>query len=51
MNVYVNLTEENVIQINGGTMINADVNEKKIMYAEKIMFEILVNVFVKMEKI
>ena len=29
MNVNVNLAEENVIQINGGIMINVDVSVKK----------------------
>ena len=30
--------EENVIQIDGGITINVDVNVKKIMFVEKIMF-------------
>ena len=51
MNVNVNLMEENVAQINGGIMINVDVSAKKFMYVKKIMFGILVNVFVKMENI
>ena len=43
--------EENAIQINGGITINFDVNVKTLMYIKKIMFGILVNVFVKMENI
>ena len=50
-NVNVNLMEENAIQINGGITINFDVNVKTLMYIKKIMFGILVNVFVKMENI
>ena len=42
--------EENVIQINGGIMINVDVSIKN-MYAKKIMFGILLHVIVKMENI
>ena len=42
--------EENVIQINGGIMINVDVSVKN-MYAKKIMFGILLHVIVKMENI
>ena len=51
MNVNVNLMEQNVIQINIGITINVDVNLKKFMYVKKIMLEILLNVFVKMENI
>ena len=43
--------KETVIQINGGIAINVDVNVKKLMYVQKIMFRILVNVFVKIENI
>ena len=39
--------EENVIQINGGITINVDLSVKKFMYVKKIMFGILVNVFLK----
>ena len=46
MNVNVDLMEENVIQINGGIMINADVSVKKVMYMKKIMSEILLHVIV-----
>ena len=35
MNVNVNLKEENVIQINGGTTINVDVSVKNIIYVKK----------------
>ena len=45
------LMEKNVIQINGGITINADVNEKNVMYVKKIMFGILLYVIVKMENI
>ena len=43
--------EENVIQINGGIMINFDVNVKNVMYVKKIMFGILLHVIVKMRNI
>ena len=42
---------ENVVQINGGITINADVRIKNVMYMKKIMFRILLHVFVKMENI
>ena len=38
---------KNVIHINGGIMINANVSAKNFMYVKKIMFEILVHVVVK----
>ena len=47
VNVNVNLMEQNVIQINGGIMINVDVSVKNIY----VMFEILVQVVVKTENI
>ena len=43
--------EENVIQINGGIMINVDVSVKNVIYAKKIMFGIILHVIVKMENI
>ena len=43
--------EENVIQINGGIMINVDVSVKNVMYVKKIMFGILLHVIVKTENI
>ena len=43
--------EEIVIQINGGITINADVNVENIMYMKKIIFGILVHVFVEIENI
>ena len=49
MNVNVDLMEKNVIKVNGRTMIKVNVSVKKIMYMKKIMFGILLNVFVKME--
>ena len=42
---------ENVIQINGGIMINVDASVKNVMYVKKIMFRILLHVVVKMENI
>ena len=51
MNVNVNLMEEILIQISGGIMINANVSVKNFMNVEKIMFEILLHVIVKMENI
>ena len=38
---------ENVIQINGGIMINADTSVKNAMYVKKIVFGILLHVVVK----
>ena len=43
--------EENVIQINGGIMINVDASVKNVKYVKKIMFRILLHVVVKMENI
>ena len=43
--------EENVIQINGGIMINVNVSVKNIMYVKKTMFGILLHVIVKMENV
>ena len=51
VNVNVDLMGKNVIQINGGTTINVDVSVKKIHVCEKIMFEILLHVIVKIENI
>ena len=41
--------EENVIQINGGIMINVDVSVKNIIYVK--MFGILLYVIVKIENV
>ena len=41
--------KENVIQVNGGIMIN--VNVKTVMYVEKIMFGILIHVIEQIENI
>ena len=51
--VYVSadLMEENVIQINGEVIINADVDVENVMYVKKIIFGILLHVVVKMENI
>ena len=43
--------EKNVIQINGGIMINVDVSVKRVMYVKKIIFGVLLYVVVKMENI
>ena len=43
--------ETNVIQINGGIMINVDVSVKSVMYVKNIMFGILLHVIVKIENI
>ena len=45
------MRKKNVIQMNGRITINVDVSVKKVMYVKKIMFELLENVFVKMENI
>ena len=42
---------KNVIQINGGIMINVDMNVKNVMYVKKIMFGILLYVIVNMDNI
>ena len=43
--------EENVIQINGGIMINVDVSVKNIIYVKKTIFEILLHAVAKMGNI
>ena len=43
--------KENVTLINGGTMINADLSVKTIMYVKKILFGFLLLVIVEMENI
>ena len=43
--------EENVISINGGKIINVDVNVRNIMYVKKIVLGILLHVVLKMENI
>ena len=45
------MRKKNVIQMNGRITVNVDVSVKKVMYVKKIMFELLENVFVKMENI
>ena len=50
-NVNVDLMEQNVIQINGGVMINDGGSVKSIIYVKKIMCGILLHVIVKMENI
>ena len=51
MNVNVNLTEENVIQIKSGIMINVDVSVKNIIYAKNIIFGILLHVVAELVNI
>ena len=43
--------EENIIQINGGIMINVDVSVKSITYVEKKLFRTLLQVSVKIQNI
>ena len=47
-NTNVNLMKENVIQINGGIMINVYVSVRNVMYVKKIMFGILLHIVVEM---
>ena len=51
LNRNVGLMEENIIQINGGIMINIDVSVKDVMYIEKDILGILLHVIVQMENI
>ena len=50
-NINVNLTEENVMKIKSGILINVDVSVKNITYVKKIIFRILPHVVAKMENI
>ena len=43
--------EENIIQINGGIMINVDVSVKNITYVGKKLFRTLLQVSVKIQNI
>ena len=43
--------EKNVIQINGGIMINVDVSVKRVIYVKKIIFGVLLYVVVKMKNV
>ena len=45
------MTEQNIIQINGGITTSVDVSVRNITYVKKNIFRILVHVFVKMENI
>ena len=47
VNVNINLIKENLIQINGGITIDVNVSVKNIIYIKKIIFGILVHVYVK----
>ena len=49
MNVNVDLMKENLIQINGGIIINVDVIVRNIINVKEIKFGIQVYVIVKME--
>ena len=40
-----------LIQINGGIVINSDVNKKNVIYVKKTVFGILVHAGVKIENI
>ena len=50
-NVNVNLMEENVIQNNDEITVNIDVSVKNVMYVKKIIYEIMLHVFVKVDNI
>ena len=43
--------KENVIKVNDAIAINVDVSVKKVMHVKKIVFGILLHVFVKMKNI
>ena len=43
--------EENVVHINGGIVINIDVNVKNVINVKNVMFGILLHVVLKMENI
>ena len=43
--------EENVIQIKKGIMISENASVKSIIYVKKIIFGILLHVFMKMENV
>ena len=45
------MKKKNVIQINGGKMINVDVSVKNVMYVKKVIFGILLHVVAKTENI
>ena len=51
MQMQTYMMQENLTQINGGTMINVDVSVKNVIYVKKVMFGILVHVVVKIENI
>ena len=50
-NANVNLSEENVIQINDGITVNVNVSVKNIIYVKKTIFGILLHVVAKIENI
>ena len=51
MNVTVDFMEKNVIQINSGITVNVDVSVKYVMYVKKLIYKILLYVFLKIENI
>ena len=42
---------ENILQVNGGIMINVNASVKNVMYVKKILLGILQHVITKMENI
>ena len=50
-NVNLDLMKRNVVHINGGIKINVYVSVENVIYIKKIIFRILIQVFVKMENI
>ena len=50
-NVNVDLIEQNVIQINGGTMIKVYVSVKNVMCVKNVIFGMQLRVIAKMENI
>ena len=42
---------ENILQVNGGIMINVNASVKNVMYVKKILLGILQHVIAKMENI
>ena len=50
-NVNLDLMEKNIIQINGGIMLNVNVSLKNIMHVKKIIFGIIVHVVVKTQDV
>ena len=51
LTLYVDLMENNVIQINGGITINVGVSVKNVMYVKNTIFGILLDAVIQMENI